>query len=405
MGAAVVGTVALPLSASAVSAAEAAPAPSSLDWERRYGDAGRDGANALVSTADGGYAFAGVYDAQSSSGYLNRLPWLVKLDGDGDVEWERVFDDRRGGSADCLAATPDGGLVVGLGEDVIKVDPSGDERWRVELRFPEVTLDIGGFRVTALVRAADGGYVAAGGVDHPEGGVGVVAKIALDGDVVWSTVVDQPNPDSDWPMSTFTGLALAPGGGYAGVGYAAAGLVSDTEFDLRPWLVELTEDGDVEWKRLYSDAYSVAGGVVPRHDGGFVVGGTVSPGAVSGPIERPTPFLLWTDDCGNAVRYRTYAEPFTTLEGLVRTEDGYVFGGQTVQIESGFVFGEWRPQKWGLVGVAPSGDVEWVRSYENDPPTDIGALVRTRSGFGVAGWAVLTPDFDGDTDAWVADVT
>ena len=78
------------------------------EWNRTFGGGAWDQAEAVVLTADGGYALAGM---SRSYGPGNQA-WLVKTDADGNLEWDKHF----GGSDDewayGLMQTTDGGYIL-----------------------------------------------------------------------------------------------------------------------------------------------------------------------------------------------------------------------------------------------------------------------------------------------------
>lgn len=68
----------------------------SINWQKRYGGAGRDIARALVRSSDGGYLAAGETNSFGGGG---KDYWLVKLAADGAVLWQRAY----GGPGDEIA--------------------------------------------------------------------------------------------------------------------------------------------------------------------------------------------------------------------------------------------------------------------------------------------------------------
>jgi hypothetical protein len=77
-------------------------------WEKRFGDPGevRLG-TAVVALADGGFAVAGAAQRDGRRGLR-----LTRLTGDGTVRWERAYGGDKRDEATGLAATPDGGFVL-----------------------------------------------------------------------------------------------------------------------------------------------------------------------------------------------------------------------------------------------------------------------------------------------------
>ena len=64
-------------------------------WEKTFGGDGLDEAWAVVETEDGGYVFTGTYwdkhVAEDGSETGEEKVWLVKVDSDGNLVWERKY--------------------------------------------------------------------------------------------------------------------------------------------------------------------------------------------------------------------------------------------------------------------------------------------------------------------------
>ncbi|MEK7254569.1 MAG: gliding motility-associated C-terminal domain-containing protein [Bacteroidota bacterium] len=102
-----------------------------IDWNRTYGSIGWEELNAMALTPDGGYLFAGVttgidqfYEVtQPSRGDVDY--WMIKVDSAGVPIWDKRFGGVAKDRAWTVAATPDGGYIIG-GESDSWVSPDGD---------------------------------------------------------------------------------------------------------------------------------------------------------------------------------------------------------------------------------------------------------------------------------------
>ncbi|PSR55162.1 hypothetical protein AHMF7605_17435 [Adhaeribacter arboris] len=66
------------------------------EWDKRYGGSGDDFLNRLIQTADGGYLLAGSSLSgksgdKSEAGQGERDYWIVKVDGQGNTEWDKTL--------------------------------------------------------------------------------------------------------------------------------------------------------------------------------------------------------------------------------------------------------------------------------------------------------------------------
>jgi hypothetical protein len=106
-------------------------------WNKTYGGAYHDWADALIQTDDDGYALTGTY----STGWGEYYFWLVKADSLGNMEWNRTYERTYGANSHALVQTNDGGYAL-AGEIflvksgqwdpdfwLIKTDASGNAQW------------------------------------------------------------------------------------------------------------------------------------------------------------------------------------------------------------------------------------------------------------------------------------
>jgi hypothetical protein len=151
-------------------------------WESDFGGSSDDGLFSMQATSDGGYILGGV----SSSGVSGNKTtpnfgssdcWLVKVDGGGNKQWEKVFG---GTSADGILSvqpTSDGGYILGgsswsgvSGNKttpnfgfydfwLVKVDRSGNKQWE------QVFGGSGPEQLWSVQPTSDGGYILGGDSD------------------------------------------------------------------------------------------------------------------------------------------------------------------------------------------------------------------------------------------------
>ena len=170
-------------------------------WERRWGGAGNDTANAVTRIPDGDFVFAG---RTASSGAGMADAWVVRLNASGDEVWNRTFGGPDDDDARAVINTTDGNLLIAgtfterpdnetVDTDalLIKLTPAGDIIWN--WIYGDVGVDES---ASVVIETADGGYVFAGetgfpGVDDTDAWlVGTDAE----GSVAWSRTFGGINP-------------------------------------------------------------------------------------------------------------------------------------------------------------------------------------------------------------------
>lgn len=84
-------------------------------WQKCYGGSMHDNALDITETSDGGYVFAGVTsldDGDVSTPLGQSDAWVVKMDGGGNLQWEKTLGGSLDEQASSIIQTPDGGFVV-----------------------------------------------------------------------------------------------------------------------------------------------------------------------------------------------------------------------------------------------------------------------------------------------------
>lgn len=120
-------------------------------WAKTYGGWADDNPTSIQQTADGGYVVAG-----ETSSFGTRGAWVLKLDPEGNVQWEKVYVAR---SLFSIQQTSDGGYIGGgykgpgeVNPWLIKLTSAGNIEW--EKMFPTFGLS------RMIEQTIDGGYIA-----------------------------------------------------------------------------------------------------------------------------------------------------------------------------------------------------------------------------------------------------
>ncbi len=156
----------------------------SMEWNQTYGGIYDDKGYSVMQTDGGGYIIAGMRDEGSEDG---SDVWLIKVDNEGEVIWERMFDGGEYDGGSSLRLTKDGGYVIAgyFGRDfdtydlcVIKTDGDGNEQW---------SQTIGGELNdwgNSIRQTVDSGYIIAGMTESYGAGNYDVWLVRLDADGV-----------------------------------------------------------------------------------------------------------------------------------------------------------------------------------------------------------------------------
>ncbi|WP_176231860.1 Ig-like domain-containing protein [Candidatus Hakubella thermalkaliphila] len=134
-----------------------------LLWQKTYGGKDLDWASSIQQTKDGGYIVAGGTESFGAGGYDF---YILKLDSTGKVLWEKTYGGEYYDEASSIQQTKDGGYIVagyttsfGTGSldfYLLKLDPQGKVLW--EKTYGGEYWD-GAF---SIQQTQDGGYIVAG---------------------------------------------------------------------------------------------------------------------------------------------------------------------------------------------------------------------------------------------------
>jgi hypothetical protein len=255
-------------------------------WKKQYGGPSFDHTNSISQTTDGGFIVAGSIEETSTTD-INY--YVVKIDAAGGVEWERTLGGSDTDWATSIRQTLDGGYVVagwseskdisgvtnhgGMDYYVIKLDGNGNVEWQKMY---------GGSlyeQAKSILQTPDGGYIVAGDSASKDiegcinGGNSEFYIIKLDsgGTVEWQKMYG--GSGIDYADSIYQ----TSDGGYVVAGYSSStdisGLTNAGEDDY--YIIRLDSGGNVLWQRMYGGTKGdQAHSVQQTADGGYVVFGS-----------------------------------------------------------------------------------------------------------------------------------
>ncbi len=261
-------------------------------WNKTYGGSGDDNAHSIVETEDLGFVIAGY--SNSSDGDVSKNNgkddyWIIKIDKDGNLVWEKSFGGNDGDQALQVIQSDEGDFLVsgytkvpydnfpeGYGQYdyyIVKLDKNGNLIW--ERVFGQENFDF----ANSITQAKDGNFVIAG--------VQFISNIkdtpTFDDYVIWITKIDKDEGKLIWEK-TFGGtesdyvdeIKTLADGGFIISGYTSSndGDVSVNHGKDDIWILRLDMYGNLKWKKTYGGSEDdQAHSVFPTKDGGFVIAG------------------------------------------------------------------------------------------------------------------------------------
>ncbi len=272
-------------------------------WQKRFVGSGYDWPSQAIQTADGGYLVVGTTDSFGAGWYDL---WIVRLDSDGDVLWQRTYGGSSVSGGNAVVATDDGGFLVaghtrlGFGDLdgdgwVVKLDPGGAVEW--ENAHGGAFADT----FTGIAPTADGHFLLSGTFGYGSTNTDFwVVKLHPSGSIAWQRTYGGSG------IETMGGGAASPAGddGFVLAGTRGTSGLSDA------WVIKIDREGGLVWQRSYGlPGAQVGNAIEPSSDGGFWVVGSTTRERVPGLGEWKDAWILKLDAAGDLESQRAVGGP------------------------------------------------------------------------------------------------
>ena len=247
-----------------------------ITWQKTYGGESYDEAWSIQQTSDGGYIVVG-YTMSFGGGFSDY--WIVRLDSNGDIVWQKTYGGIGVQFIHSIIQTTDGGFIMAgdfsaiMGDPadycVVKLDGNGDLVWDNIYRggWTQQPFSIG--------QTSDGGYIVAGYIQflHPTMGVLPsdiwILKLSTDGTVLWEQTYGGSGSDSA------ISAQQTADGGYVVVGGTNSYGAGESDI----LILKLNSAGTVLWQKTYGgSSHDSAETIQQTSDGGYIVAGTLARG-------------------------------------------------------------------------------------------------------------------------------
>lgn len=346
-----------------------------IAWEKSYGGSQFENGYNIESTSDGGYIFAAYtssIDGNVETNYGLYDVWVVKVDINGEIEWEKNYGGTGTERAPLYAegrieirTLNDGGYVVGastsssdgdVGENhgnfdywVFKLNSVGEIEW--EKTFENEDEEI----LFTIQLTSDNGMVIIGryyGVSS--NGIDVkMIKLNSLGEFEWLRSFEDSNYDE------FRAMKPTIDGGYIMAG------ISGIYLDLT--LRKLNEEGVVEWEQVFPSENNIiteVHSIQQTLDNGFILAGS------TGELSNPTSLDVWVakfDFAGNLVWERTYGGSNFDIANFINLDSsgGYIFVGES-RSNDGDLTNHYGSADFGdawVVSIDELGEIIWQKSF------------------------------------------
>ncbi|MBA7520561.1 hypothetical protein ES705_12657 [subsurface metagenome] len=262
-----------------------------IQWQKSFGGSGYDWASSIIQTSDGGYAIAGTSESDDGdvSGNMGGQDcWIVKLTASGIIEWQKPLGGSADERANSIIQTTDGGYafvgftnsndgIVSLNHGrsdiwLVKLDKNGNIEWQKSLGGSDYDYGLD------IIQTSDGGYAIAGHSKSNDGNLSVnygfhdywILKLDSQGVIEWQQSYGGSQTEE------CNSIIQTSDGGYALAGYT---LSSDGNVSLNHgfedfWVVKLNSHGAIDWqKSLGGSENDRAFSIIQTSDDGFAIAG------------------------------------------------------------------------------------------------------------------------------------
>ena len=255
--------------------------------DKTFGGSDYDEGAFIVQTSDDGFILTG--STQSYGAGRSDL-WLIKLNNDGNVEWEKTFGGTDHEAGSCVIETIDAGFIAvgwtqsfGGGDKniwLIKTDSKGNEQWNK-------TYGSIGFNEGAYISQTNhGNFLITGRIstdnsESTEGSDIIVMMVNRKGELIWSKTYG-----GDHSLSDDTGIIVKvlSDGDLILVG----ALYDYLSGERKGVIIKLDKDGNTLWERQVESIRPKDIFIDP--DDGFLISGNINDDF----------FILELDDKGEA---------------------------------------------------------------------------------------------------------
>ena len=213
-----------------------------------------------------------VFGLSYSYGNNQGASWIVKLDEDGQVLWNKTYNESVESALRSGIATKEGSYIAAG-----YIDPSGEADY--DFYFIKVASDgsllwnktytkIESQKAYSMTTAKDGYVLAGETVSTQTSTDALILKVDFEGNKIWETTIG--GPDSDSPSY----ITPSQDDGFLVCGFTFSFGAGQRDF----WLIKISALGQVEFSATYgTPAFEEAYSVIDTGDGAYVMSGWADP--------------------------------------------------------------------------------------------------------------------------------
>jgi len=398
-----------------------------IEWEKNFGGTLWDEPECIEQTSDGGHIAAGItysidLDVTGNHGLID--VWVVKLDATGNLLWQSALGGSEYEGAHSIKETSDGGFIlVGYSTSIdgqvtnnhgandiwlVKLDGQGNLLWQRSLggSYEDIGMSIVELSSTDIVVAAMSSSLD-GDVTGNHGFADFwIIKLDATGNIIWENSFGGSLTDRPYCIIEVNNGDLV----ITGSTKSNDGDVSGNHGDHDVWLIKIDDSGNLIWQKTFGGSDQDVGiSIDGTADGGCVIAGHTSSndGDVTGNYGYSDIWVIKLDTIGNMEWQKNYGGSITDIaKSIQQTDDGgYIVAGGTNSSDGDVTNLQGIWDYW-ILKLDSIGDLIWQKTFGGSQG-DIGSSVieTVDNGFVVAGYS-YSSDGDvlsnnGQTDFWI----
>lgn len=289
-------------------------------WSKSFGGDNNDEGYFVMSTDDKGCIVLG-YTMQNQTNNLDI--YLVKIDENGNKEWENTYGGSGYDYGKSITKTGDGYAIVGFSNSttsveydydiyLLKIDENGNKGW--ENTYGESGIEEG----NSILQTDEGNYVitgSTGSYGSPEGDLWIIEVKNSGEEIAWNHTYGGKNFDEGRSIIEIDD------------GYLIAGRTKSYSEKSDAWLLKISKTGEHIWNYTYGSKYNnLFNHLIQTDDGFIMVGHTLE--KTENDEDKWNGYIVKTSENGIEQWRRTIKEEKDTgISCVEETDDGYILLG------------------------------------------------------------------------------
>ncbi len=361
-----------------------------IDWAKTFGGSQEDFARSVIQTLDGNILVFG--NSTSKDGDItDKLIevsdyWLLKLDMEGNVIWSKTYGGSDEDVGQRVIQTSDGGyVIVGYSKSndidasnnegqhdnwILKLDSNGTILWEKSFGYA------GHDHAYSVIETSDGGFFMTGFLDitasEGEGssvrnnrhGIGEFwcHKLDANGNLEWRNYFGGTNNDRAYDA------VQAIDGGYVVIGFSESNDfdISDSKGSYDYWVVKLNTIGELVWdKSLGGSEIDQARSIIKTDDNAYIIAGNSfsNDGDITSNYGSSDFLLIKLSDDGKVLWNKNYGgSQFDFATSINKSSEGYIVTGYSQSIDND-VNGNFGDNDFWVLKISDQGDLNWQRNF------------------------------------------